>query len=227
MTTPELRNRSLLVAYALPYFLYVGIASVPGLSRELDYALRIVAAGAALAWAWRRFLPLRNGGSAAASVGIGVAAGIAGTVLWVALKAPFAPEGGESWSPAAFALRLTASATVVALFEELLFRGFLLRAVVQWEEERRREPQGALDRVLERSVNAVPARRGTWLAVGLSSAAFALGHAVAEYPAALAYGLLMAGVALRRDLLACIVAHGVTNAALACYVRATGQWALW
>ena len=38
----------------------------------------------------------------------------------------------------------------------------------------------------------------------------------------------MAGLwIVRRDLLSCIVAHGVTNVVLACYVRATGAWALW
>jgi hypothetical protein len=31
----------------------------------------------------------------------------------------------------------------------------------------------------------------------------------------------------RGDLVSCISAHAVTNAALAVYVRATGSWALW
>ena len=71
---------------------------------------------------------------------------------------------------------------------------------------------------------------GEWsaLAVGVSSAVFAAGHAPAEWLAAFAYGLLMCSLWIARgDLVSCISAHAVTNAALAVYVRATGSWALW
>lgn len=63
----------------------------------------------------------------------------------------------------------------------------------------------------------------SWAAVGISILAFTSGHAVHEWPAALAYGLLMAGLWInRKDLIACITAHAVTNIALACFVYATG-----
>ena len=46
--------------------------------------------------------------------------------------------------------------------------------------------------------------------------------------AALAYGLIMAGLwIVRRDLLTPIVAHAVTNLALYIYVFKTQSWGLW
>ena len=40
--------------------------------------------------------------------------------------------------------------------------------------------------------------------------------------------LLMAALVVSRgDLLSAVVAHGVTNASLALYVRATGTWGVW
>ena len=64
--------------------------------------------------------------------------------------------------------------------------------------------------------------------MAISVAAFTLGHSPPEWPAAAVYGLLMTGLwIIRRDLLSCVVAHAVTNIALAFYVRSTGQWGLW
>jgi membrane protease YdiL (CAAX protease family) len=71
---------------------------------------------------------------------------------------------------------------------------------------------------------------GAWtaLAVLASSAAFALGHAPVHWPAAFAYGLLMAALwIVRRDLIAPIAAHAATNLVLYVYVFLTGSWGLW
>jgi membrane protease YdiL (CAAX protease family) len=66
------------------------------------------------------------------------------------------------------------------------------------------------------------------LSVAASTALFALGHRAPEMPAAVAYGLLMAGLwVVRRDLLSCVAAHATTNVALALYVRETGSWGVW
>ena len=100
----------------------------------------------------------------------------------------------------------------------------------RWQEARAAGISGAFDEVLERrSLNDVPAGAWTPLAVIISTLVFMAGHDPAtEWVAAAAYGALMASLwILRRDLLSCIVAHGVTNVALAFYVRATGAWALW
>ena len=80
----------------------------------------------------------------------------------------------------------------------------------------------------DRSPFDVPAGAWTPAALLVSSAAFAAGHLLGEWPAAFAYGLLMAALWVwRGDLLTCVVAHGTTNVTLAFWVRATRQWALW
>jgi membrane protease YdiL (CAAX protease family) len=221
-------NYSLLFSYVLPYFLYVGALMLP-LPKPGAYVLAILASALGLAWAWRWYVPLRGPRSLGGSLAAGVAGGVAGTLLWLVVKAPFYEAGGEPWTPAAFWMRLLASASVVPLFEELLFRGLLLRAAVQWDRARRAEARDPLGEALhERSVFEVEPGAWTPWALGISSVAFAAGHQFAEWPAALAYGLLMAGLwVVRKDLLTPVIAHGTTNLTLALWVRHTGQWSVW
>jgi membrane protease YdiL (CAAX protease family) len=228
---PRLRtNADLLLPYALPYLAYVGVATLAApLGRELDYVLRIAACGAALLWARRSWVPFTGPRSAAGSLAWGAAAGLLGTVLWVLLLFPLAGATAAEWSGTAFALRLLASATLVPIFEELLMRGYLLRVLVQWDEARRSgSAQPLADAMGARSIAEVAPGAWTPLAVAGSSLLFAAGHRPEEWPAALAYGLLMCALwIVRRDLLSCVFAHAVTNATLALWVLASGLWQLW
>ncbi len=234
MHLTEPTNRTLLLPCVLPYAVYVGVPSLLGLApelsgRELDYALRIVLTGICIAWAWRRWPPLRGPGSPAASLAIGAVAGLVGLAAWVALLTPFVEPDGAAWSPAAFGLRLAAATLLVPLFEEVLLRGYVLGLVVQWQQARHKGAERPLDVALDEcSILALEPGAWTGLAVLVSSVAFALGHAPTEWVAALVYGLLMAGLwAWRRDLLTCVAAHAVTNLSLAILVWHTGRWELW
>ncbi len=203
-------NSRLFLPYFLPYFLYVGVASLP-LATSLSYGLRIVLAGAAVAYAWRYYRGIVGPRSPLVSIVAGVGAGLLGTALWILLVIP---AEAEPWGDTAFALRLLAAGLLVPVFEEMALRGFVLRYLVQMGG-----PGGVHD---------VAPGAWTWRAVLVSSVAFALGHRLGEMPAAVVYGLLMALLwIVRKDLLSCIVAHGTTNVALAFYVRETGSWGLW
>lgn len=223
-------NRHLALPFLLPYALYVALASVPTewLGRESSYVARLVVAGAALAWAWRRLGPLTGPRSPLVSVAVGVVAGLLGTVVWVALLTPFAAAGAP-WTGTAYWLRFVAAGALVPVFEEVAMRGYVLRFLVQWEDARRAEAEDPFGEAWERRrVQDVAPGRATAWAVVLSSVVFALGHASAEMPAAFVYGALMAALwIVRKDLLACIVAHAATNVALALWVRTTGAWELW
>jgi membrane protease YdiL (CAAX protease family) len=223
-------NRDLLLPYLAPYVAYVLVATLASdrISHEVDYAIRLVLTSAAMIWAWRFYVPLRGPRSPLVSIAVGVGAGLAGLALWIALLAPFVAEG-EAWGLSAWLLRGIASAALVPIFEEQLMRGYVLRFAIQWDRAREAgtpDPFGAaLD---ERSIEEVEPGAWTWTALLISTGLFTLGHSQPEWPAALAYGLLMAGLWIwRRDLLTCVVAHAVTNAALAAYVRAAGEWAFW
>jgi hypothetical protein len=224
-------NRDLLLPYALPYLAYVGIDAAFGawLGRAGVYALRLIAVPALLAWGWRRYRPLVGPRSVATSVLVGALAGLAGTALWVGLSWPFIGPGGEAWGDLDWALRLIGSSALPPVFEELLMRGWVLGVAVEWVRARRagigRPLEVALD---ERSLNDLEPGAWTPLAVAVSTLVFSVGHAPAQWPAAFAYGLLMCGLWIgRRDLVSCVAAHATTNGVLACYVRASGNWALW
>jgi len=226
-----LTNRQLLLPYMAPYLAYVAIASLPGelLSREVNYGLRLVVVTALLLWARRWYCSLTGPASPLVSVLWGIAAGVAGTGLWVVLLAPFVTASTGSDRPGlSFALRLVAAGLLVPVFEELMMRGYVFRLALQWGRERKKGGsalQAALD---ERSLEEVGAGEWSWIAVFVSTLVFTAGHGMPEWPAAIAYGLLMCALwAWRRDLLSCIAAHATTNIVLAAYVWTSGNWQYW
>lgn len=230
-STRVIPNRRLLLAYAIPYFVYVGIASLFAghLPVELIYALRLLVVPVLIVWAWRWYVPLKGPKSPWASVATGTVAGLAGAAFWVAFLWPFAAKNVEPWTDLAFVLRLVATGMIVPVFEELLMRGFILRLTVQWDNARKEGDKNPLGSALdERSVISVKPGAWTCWAIAISTIAFTLGHHVREWPAAMVFGLLMAFLWIyRKDLLSCVTAHGVANVTLALFVRATGNWGLW
>ena len=154
---------------------------------------------------------------------VGVAAGILVLALWVGPEQfewyrRFCVIGGaESSGPSPYdpavcgwpltLARLAGSAFVIAPAEELFFRSFLYR------------------RLQSADWTAVDPRRFDLSAFCWTVGLFALEHdrIVAGAAAGAIYGL----VAMRRGLGAAVVAHVVTNLALALYVIKTGAWAFW
>ena len=225
-------NRQLILPYAAPYLAYVAIASLfdSVLSTEANYALRLVVVTLLLAWSRRWYCPLKGPGSPRISIIFGLLAGLIGAVLWIVLLTPFVADREITpWTEGAFLLRLGAAGLLVPVFEELMMRGFVFRLALQCDIARKEgEPaplQCALD---ERSVNEVVPGQWSWLAIAISTAVFVSGHQIEEWPASIAFGLLMSWLwVYRRDLLSCIVAHATANVALAFYILGTGHWHLW
>ncbi|MCP4004566.1 MAG: CPBP family intramembrane metalloprotease [bacterium] len=230
MERPD-NNRDLLLPYLLPYLMYVlpGVVLGDGSQREIIYLLRLILCGGALVWGWRRYAPISRAGATLGSIGIGFAAGLIGTVLWIALLMPFVGAGGEPWDERSWALRLLVAATLPPLFEELFLRGYVLGVATQWDRLRRAGRKDAFAQALDHdSIRTLDPGAWTWVAIGISTLLFTLGHTEAEWLAAFAYGLLMCGLwIVRKDLVSCMTAHAVTNIALGLYVRASGHWTLW
>ena len=108
------------------------------------------------------------------------------------------------------AMRFLRLVIVVPLLEEIFWRGFLLRFLIN--EDFEAVPFGTYGHI----ANAV-------VAIG-----FMLEHSSQDWPAALATGLLYNGVAFRtRSLSSCVLAHALTNALLGAYIMMTGQWGFW
>jgi membrane protease YdiL (CAAX protease family) len=232
MSVPPARSPgSLALAYFLPYALYVSLGALgdPRTHAEWLYGARALAVGGALAFFRRSYLPLRGPRPVGGSLAVGAAAGLVGAALWVALRAPFGGGNTAPWSDADWLARTLGSTLLPPLVEEILFRGWLLRSLLLFERARAAGSPAPLGDALDRS-DLADVAPGAWtpLAVGVSSLAFAVGHSPGEWLAALAYGALMCALWIsRRDLVSCISAHAVTNAALACWVRASGDWGSW
>ena len=224
-------NQDLFLPYFAPYAAYVGLASIPSewLPQEYNYLARLILVTLVLAWAWKWYVPITGPKNQWGSVAAGVVGGILGTLVWIILLAlAVDPLEGDTWTPMGFSLRLACASLLVPFAEELLLRGYILRLALQWDMARKTGEKAPLDTALGNDIEKVAPGAWTPLAILISTLAFALGHAMVEWPASIAYGLIMAGLwILRRDLLSCIVAHGVTNLILGIYVWTTKSWGLW
>jgi hypothetical protein len=97
---------------------------------------------------------------------------------------------------------------VVPLMEDLFWRAFLIRWLVNED------------------FKGVAVGTFTWLSFAVTVALFGAEHS--EWLAGLICGALYNWLYYkRRDVFSCVVAHAVSNAALAAWVLARGDWKFW
>jgi exosortase E/protease (VPEID-CTERM system) len=207
-------------AYLMPFLLILASAMV---SRSVSagfewlYPLRFLVAGAAL-WCFReqyRLLDWRIGWFAPVI-------GLAVFLLWIALdylagggsssdrSIPAALSAMPAWARTVWlAGRIGAAIVTVPVAEELAFRGFLTRRLIQAQ------------------FDAVDPRTIGWLSILASSLLFGVMHGSRWGAGALA-GLLFAAAYVRRGRIGdAVLAHSVTNALLAGWVIFKGAWGMW
>lgn len=151
-----------------------------------------------------------------------VAIGLAVFVLWVSPQLFFGQPprtsgfdptvvGGDSflyWT--VVAARFVRLVVVVPLFEEIFWRAFLLRYLVN--ERFQTLPLGA-------------ASRFSFVAVAVL---FMLAHSPSDYPAAFVTGLIYNALMVwSRNIWTCVIAHATTNLLLGIYIIQTKQWGFW
>ncbi len=230
-TQKKITNRDLILPYGLPYFAYVGIASLgqDRLPVGINYSLKLIIVPLLLWWAWKWYVPIKGPRKPMGSVILGILFGLTGLVLWCLLLAPFIDIRGEPWELSGFLLRMAAASLIVPVFEEFFIRGYIFRAAYQWDNNRKNNGLSALNETLDRNcINSV--KPGAWsiMAIVVSTIAFTAGHLPVEYLAAAAYSILISVLwIIRKDLLSCMVAHGVTNLTLGIYVYYSGHWGFW
>jgi CAAX prenyl protease-like protein len=168
---------------------------------------------------WRDLSPRPGLGSLALSFILGLLV----AVLWVGLdghysafrgigsRAGFNPNVLTPASKVAFlAVRLLGLVLVVPLFEELFWRSF----VVRWIIDPDHFPE-------------VPIGRVTPIAAAVTAGLFAVEHP-AEWLPALLTGFLWAWLLHQtRSVSACFISHSVANLGLGVYVLTTGNWKFW
>ncbi len=194
-----------------------------GLSARAELLVRLLLPAAALAWAWRALPPIRvRWPLSSILVGVGVCA------VWIAPDA-LIPGWRGHWllqnslmgrlsiagsryslqAPFDLALRTLRACTVVALAEELFWRGWFMR----W--------------LIREDFSSLPVGAWQLRAFLLTAVLFALEHG-SYWEVGLAAGLLYNWWAVRtRSLGDVVLAHAVTNALLAVFVIATRHWEYW
>jgi len=141
-------------------------------------------------------------------------------VLWIAPEGylyqfdpgsgfdPYAMTGSQGAAIGLIAVRLFGAAIVVPIMEELFWRSFLMRYLVEVD------------------FRSVAMGTFTWLSFLGVAVLFGLEHhrIIAGIIAGLLYGALLLR---QKKLRGVVVAHGVTNLGLGIYVVATGSWMFW
>jgi len=113
---------------------------------------------------------------------------------------------------ASLGLRFLRAAVVVALVEEIFWRGFLMRFVCDWEGDFWRQPFG----------------RATWLSYLIVTGMFIFSHDAPDWAGAWVYGSLTYLLCVwSKNLGACVIMHGTANFLMGIYIMAYGKFGLW
>lgn len=145
--------------------------------------------------------------------------GLATWSIWISLDAPYFLSGTpKGFNPTLLPagpvrlsmslIRIAGAVLVVPVMEELFWRSFLIRYLIDPDFE------------------AVPIGRFTWPSFLITTLLFGLEHhqMVAGMAAGMIYNLILYKT---RSIAQCVLAHAVTNLALAIYVLNTGSWYFW
>jgi exosortase E/protease (VPEID-CTERM system) len=203
--------------YILPFLVVIAASMVTApFSSGFDklYPLRVIATGAAIFFYWTQFEPLLRPVSVWP-----VAVGVVTFLVWICLvrashgpqDAVFAKGLASLSAPMAagwLIFRIIGAVLTVPIAEELAFRGYLLRKLIDFDFEK------------------VAPGQFTLMSFLLSSLLFGLLHQ--QWIAGTISGMLFAISLYGRGRLSdAILSHATTNAMLAVYVLATQQWWLW
>jgi exosortase E/protease (VPEID-CTERM system) len=214
---PERSDPNPVAPYLIPFLAILAAGMLAGAASngfEWLYVLRVAAAAAAL-WYFRdtyRALDWRVGWSAVALGGLVF-------LIWIGLE----PLAGSArmGEPSALAhasllarsgwlaFRILGAVITVPMAEELAFRGFILRRLVSADFE------------------SVSWRIFAWAPFLISSVGFGILHGDRWLAGTIA-GMVYAFAMMRSGRIGeAVAAHAVTNALLAIFVVATGNWQLW
>ena len=128
-----------------------------------------------------------------------------------------------------FWLRLVNSVVLVAIFEELFMRVYVMGWLFQAGSQRREKGLvGAILDTLEQHPVAMPVLPLSIFSVVGTTLVFAAGHQTHEYLSAVLYFVFTTWLYKKTgNLWACILVHGLTNLAIALMVRYAGLAWLW
>ena len=225
----EMSARKKLIAFTLPLAVFISLLTLAAALRNPGdgfwlafpeywiFPAQTIICGGVVVWFWRAY-----GFGAPANIPIIIAAGLLVFALWIAPQqflgfAPrlvgfdpekFAGQPALYWLTIIF--RFLRLVVVVPLVEEIFWRGFLLRYLI--DEKFSRVPVGTF----------------SWVSFAIVTLCFGFAHSSADWVAAFFTGALYNFVAYRtRSLASCVLAHAVTNFCLGLWIMGTRQWGFW
>jgi exosortase E/protease (VPEID-CTERM system) len=217
MKTPgraDERDTDATTAYLAPFLVVLGTAMITGaLSTGMDwlYPVRVIAA-LWLLWVFRRSYANLDWTLSWRAVAIGCAT----FVVWISLV-PAGPRDGWpaalttaplQWAAAWLVVRVIGYTVTVPLVEELAFRGYLTRRLMQVDFDR------------------LPVGMFSWWSFAASSLLFGALHGGMWLAGTIAGMTFAIALYQRRALGDAVVAHATTNGLIAMYVFATGRWSM-
>lgn len=112
----------------------------------------------------------------------------------------------------ALVMRFIRAVVVVALVEEIFWRSFMMRLVLDWDGKYWRKPFG----------------QASWLSFSVVTGLFVLAHAPVDYAGGLIYGSLTYLLCVwSKNLGACVVMHAVANLLMGLYAVGFEKYGLW
>lgn len=205
------------LAETLPF-----LASFSTYDHLVFYPIKTILIAIILIIFWRRYSELR-GSSWFALKGLlpAVITGVVVFVLWINLDLPFASMGeatgfnpyemgygGEAAVIAIIGIRLFGASIIVPVFEELFWRSFIMRYLI------------------DSDISKVSLGAFTLFSFIGTAVLFGFEHHL--WLAGIVAGLIYGGLLYyTRNLKACMVSHGITNLLLGLYVLYSGSWHLW
>ncbi len=199
---------------------YAPLVKVAEYDSYIFYPVKTVLVAIAILLLWNRYTEIDiKKGLSVKNLLIGFFSGAAVFVLWINMDMKFATmKEPVSYNPFIFnnsflfyliiSFRLFGSSVVVSVVEELFWRSFILRYIINPKFE------------------DVPVGKFTWISFVIASIFFGLEHNLwlAGIMAGVSYSLILY---YTRSLFVAIFSHGITNLLLGIYVIKTGNWQFW
>jgi CAAX prenyl protease-like protein len=209
-----------MLPYLLPFAIYIGLSLIGNYFENgvyIMYPVKTLCVAASLWYFRQHYDELRIKLTLLPAIAA-VVTGIVVFLIWILPEGLYPHLGTSEFDPTIFAnrsllvflivFRIAGAVLVVPIFEELFWRSFLIRWIIKPDFKK------------------VPLGTFTWASFLLISLFFGLEHHrwLVGLAAGVIYNLLLYR---QKQLLPCVIAHAVTNLALAVYVLFTGRWSYW
>ncbi len=205
--------------YTAPFVVFMVFTTIQGyfsgLSLFVVYGIKSFLTAIALYICFKNYRKELQGGFSVSAVACGVFA----FIVWVGLGEIIGGDRPISFDPSALngmekylsiTLRIAGASLVVPIMEELLWRSWLMRYLI--EEDFTKVPIGEYQ------------AKSFWITVLM----FMLVHSHFDYPAAILVGIIYGFYLVKtKNLIGTMIAHGVTNLLLAIFILYTDKFYYW